>query len=452
MQNVLLITIDSLRADHVGYHGYDRDVTPNIDRIAGDGARFTNAFAHVGGTVFSFPSILTGVTPLMYGGHDRVSNRQTIVSEVFDDAGYRTGGFHSNLYLSAQFGYDRGWDEFFDSAPDESAMTKARKFAKSNLEGTPIFPLLQRGYDLLESSGGINVGNYHVPADEITDKAIEFLRSGGDADDPEFLWVHYMDVHHPFLPPEEYQLEFRDEPIGDRESIKLRRKFIEEPENVTEEEYQTFIDLYDAEILFNDEEIGRLFDVVEEEWGDEYVAALTADHGEHFLEHDYFSGAKPYDVKTHVPLFFTGVGETGEYDDIVGLTDLPPTLVDVAGLDRPDSWQGHSLRGVLEGGEYPRTDVVGGWDDGENEEDYVVREDEWKLIRRHEGGDELYDLVTDPEEQTNVIDDEPAEARRLQKRVDEHIELVRATADDDVERPDMDEDVKERLRRLGYSE
>src|SRR6056297_586472 len=100
MQDTLLVTIDSLRADHVGHLGYERDTTPNIDELADRGVTFSNAFAHACSTRPSFPSILTSAYALMYGGYERVSDEQTVVSEVFDRAGYETAGFHSNLYLS----------------------------------------------------------------------------------------------------------------------------------------------------------------------------------------------------------------------------------------------------------------------------------------------------------------------------------------------------------------
>jgi arylsulfatase A-like enzyme len=451
MDNILLVTIDSLRADHVGYHGYERDTTPNIDGYAAESSTFLNAFSHVGGTRFSFPSILSGVTPMMYGGHERISEEQTLISEVFDTAGYRTGGFHSNLYVSGQFGYDRGWDEFYDSAPDESTTSKFRKWAKTNLDGR-VLNLLKRGYDFIESSQGINVGSYHVPADEITDRTIQFIEDSDD-ETPTFVWAHYMDVHHPFLPPEEYLREFRDEPVSDSDSIQLRRKFIEEPEAVTDEEYQTFIDLYDAEIKFNDAEVGRLMDAVEEAWGDNYVMALTADHGDHFLEHGYFGGARLLDVKNHVPLLINGWDDTGSYDELVGLTDLPCTLVDAAGLDVPDNWFGESLRRLVFDGEWDRDDILGGYHDSDGYEHIRVRDSGWKLVAHEDDeADELYDLTDDPGEQANVIEEYPAQERRLRKRLADHRQLVEATRADDVERPDMDEDVKERLRRLGYNE
>jgi len=450
MQNILLVTVDSLRADHVGYHGYDRDTTPYIDELSARGSRFLNAFAHVGGTRFSFPSILTGVTPMMHGGHERILDSQTVVSEVFHEHGYRTGGFHSNLYVSGAFGYDRGWDRFYDSAPDQSNTARARRWAKTNLDETPIFPLLRRVYNFIESSRGVNVGSYHVPADEITDRAIEFVTE--HPDEPTFLWVHYMDVHHPFLPPEEYQLKFRDEPVDDSDSIQLRRKFIENPEAVTEEEYRTFIDLYDAEIAFNDREIERLVETVTDLWDDDPVVALTADHGDHFLEHGYFGGARLLDVKTHVPLFVTGWEEAGEHEELVGLADLPSTLLDEVGLPIPSTYQGHRLQQLVGDAEWPREDVIGGWIDDDGTETVGVRERDWKLIQRSDGSDELYQLTGDSEERENVIEDHPDHVRRLSHKLDRHRVRVEQTRKEGVGRPEVGEDVKQRLRRLGYDE
>jgi arylsulfatase A-like enzyme len=448
MDNVLLVTIDSLRADHVGYHGYERNTTPNIDRLASEGSRFMNTHAHAGSTQYSFHSILTGVTPFMYGGHNRVSEEQTLLSEVFQDAGYATGAFHCNLYVSEQFGYNRGWDEFFDSAPDESSTAKLRKWAKQNLDGT-ILKLLKRGYDFLESSQGINVGSYHVPADQMVDKAIEFIET---EDGPTFVWLHFMDVHHPFLPPEEYQREFRDDLVSDRRSIQLRRKFIEEPENVTDEEYQQFIDLYDAEIKYTDAEIGRLMETVDEEWDDDYLMALTADHGDHFLDHGYFGGAHRRDVKTHVPLFISGWGDGREYDDLVGLTDLPVTLAEATGLSVPHNFYGESLCRLVFDGEWDRDRVFGGWRGNDGEKHDHVRTSDWNLLVDSDSPDQLFDLSTPLSERENIIDDHPDVVAELRQQLSEHHETVNATRTDDIERPDMNEDVKERLRRLGYNE
>ncbi|ELZ19137.1 sulfatase [Haloterrigena salina JCM 13891] len=140
----------------------------------------------------------------MYGGYERISEDRTLISEAFDDAGYRTAGFHSNLYLSADFGYDRGFDEFYDSKTDPSATARLRQFVKDQLDSDGIlYQTLARAFETAEETAGINVGSAYVSADEITDRALEWAESVA-TDGPRFLWVHYMDVHHPYVPPERH--------------------------------------------------------------------------------------------------------------------------------------------------------------------------------------------------------------------------------------------------------
>ena len=447
METVLLVTVDSLRADRVGYHGYDRETTPYLDSLADRGSTFSNAFAHVGATEYAFPSILSSVTPLMHGGPETVAPTQTLVSEVFRAAGYLTAGFHSNLYLSADRGYDRGFDTFFDSTADPSLAARCRTYARRPLDGTPAYPLLERAYDLAESAGGVNVGSFHVPGDELTDRATAWLESPA-RETPVFLWVHYMDVHHPYLPPPEYQRLFRERAVEKRAAVRLRRKLLEAPGDVTDAERETLRDLYDAEVRFTDTQIRRLVETARDRPGDS-LTVVTADHGEHLLERGYFSDATPYDVKLHVPLLVEGWDDEWEYDDLVGLCDVPPTLLDVAGLDVPSGYCGGSLRNVVEG-DWNRTAVRGGW----NPEDprYLYRSRDWKFVERvGDRPDELYDLGADPDERDNVVDEYPDRARRLRRDLDRHRREVRAT-DTEIEDVRFDERARRRLRRLGYRE
>jgi arylsulfatase A-like enzyme len=571
MDSVVLVTVDSLRPDHVGYRGYERETTPYLDSLADRGSTFSNAYAHAGLTRYSFPSILASVTPLMYGGPDRVVDSQTLVSEGFAAAGYRTGGFHSNLYLSADYGYDRGFDVFFDSAEDPSLATRARTFARKRLAETPVYPLLERAYYLAESTGGVNVGSFHVPADELTDAALEWVGSE-TVSRPIFLWVHYMDVHHPYLPPAEYQRCFRTDPVGEHEAVRLRRKLLDDPGGVTGAELETVRDLYDAEIRFTDEQVERLVETTRErtddltvvvtadhgehflergffdgasaydvklhvpllvegwddtgtydelvglcdvpptlldaagidvpssyrgesllvgepdlddpggvtgaeletvrdlydaeirftdeqverlvettrERTDDLTVVVTADHGEHFLERGFFDGASAYDVKLHVPLLVEGWDDTGTYDELVGLCDVPPTLLDAAGIDVPSSYRGESLREAVSGGDWARTAVRGGYDD--DEPTYLYRERDWKFIERPGNRpDELYDLASDPAEQDDVVSAFPDRAKRLRAALERHREEIKAT-DADVDPVDIDAAAQRRLRRLGYEE
>lgn len=451
MKDVLLITIDSLRADHISGQGYNRETTPVIDEFAASGHTFTQAFAHACSTRPSFPSILSSSHALMHGGFEMMTDNRTMVAEVFDDADYYTGGFHSNLYLSADFGYDRGFDTFYDSKTDPSFTARIRQLVKDTLDDEGfLYKFLASAFDTAERKAGINVGSAYDTATEITDRALKFVDSKA-ADSPRFLWVHYMDVHHPYVPPAEYQQLFRDVPISESRSIKLRRKMIEEPQKVTDSELEDIIDLYDAEIRYTDDEIGRLINHITEAWGGEPVTIITADHGEEFLEHGQFSHYTHFhDEVMQVPLFLGGVPGNGEYDEIVGLQDVPATLIDYAGLSKPETFQGWSLRRIIENNQWPRKHVIGDWSDREGEDRFGYRDSEWKFVRR-DSGEELYYLPEDPGEHDNVIEKYPDVAEQLSDKIDEHEQTIAATTDEQVT-VDMDEDVKDRLRDLGYKE
>lgn len=451
MQDVLLITIDSLRTDHVGCLGYERNTTPVIDDFAAGGHTFNNAFAHACSTRPSFPSIMTSSHALMHGGFEMMTEGRTMLAEVFDDGGYETAGFHSNLYLSADFGYDRGFNTFYDSKTDPSLTAKIRQGVKDILDEEGfLYQILASAFDTAERQAGINIGSAYETATDLTDRALEWAEQQS-ADGPRFLWVHYMDVHHPYVPPPEYQREFRENPISESRSIQLRRKMIEEPEAVTDSELADIVDLYDAEIRYTDTEIGRLLEGIDELWGTNPLVTITADHGEEFLDHGKFSHYTHFhDEVMGVPLFIDGVPGKGSYDELVGLQDVPATIVDYADLPKPDSFQGWSLRSILEGDSWPRTHVIGDWSDRDGEERYAFRDHEWKFIRRG-SGEELYYLPDDPEERENIIDDHPDIAERLGTEIDEHVQAIAATTDEHI-KVEMDEDVKSRLRDLGYKE
>lgn len=452
MNDILLVTVDSLRADHVGWHGYERDTTPNLDALADRSHTCTNTFAHACSTRPSFPSILTSSYALMYGGYERISPDRTLISEVFDDAGYQTAGFHSNLYLSADFDYDRGFGEFYDSKTDPSVTARLRQFVKDQLDSDGlVYQTLSRAFETAEETAGVNVGSAYVNADEITDHALKWAESVAD-DGPRFLWIHYMDVHHPYVPPKRHQRAFRDEPIGERRAIQLRRKMIESPGEVTESELADIVDLYDAEIRFTDEQIGRLIDTVRESWGD-VTALVTADHGEEFLDHGQFSHyATFYDEVLHVPLLYDdGSGDGTEHDNLVGLLDVAPTLVESAGLTQPSNFYGDSLLSALDGDEWSREHVIGDWENtNTGDRRFSYRDREWKYIRT-EDGEELYDLTTDPDERENVLNDEPPVLEHARSVIDDHRQEIDAT-EADIGDVHMDDTVKERLRDLGYKE
>jgi arylsulfatase A-like enzyme len=495
MTDLVFVTVDSLRADHLGCYGYDRPTTPTVDALAGDGHRFENAFAHACSTRPSFPSILTSSYPLMYGGFERLSEDRTVVAEPLAAAGYTNAGFHSNLYLSSEFGYDRGWETYFDSKTDPSPAARAKQFVKDRLDDDGrLYGFLASAVETAEREAGVNVGSAYVLADDITDRALAWARSRAARDGPRFLWVHYMDVHHPYVPPERHQRAFRDDPVGEREAIQLRRKMVEDPDDLTAAERSTLADLYDAEIRFTDAEIGRLLDGVRAAWGGDPLTVVTADHGEAFGEHGPYSHPNTfYDEVMRVPLVASlpetdqasgaATDATGDaassdaaagraHEELVGLMDVAPTFVDYGGGERPGSFHGESLRPLFEGGEWSRERVVGDHEGG-GDRTVAVRTATEKYIhvervgpdgersvvaagdRRERNDDgvheELYDLRSDPGETENLAPDRPDDCEAYREVVSEHLREVAAT-DTDVGSVELDDGVKNRLRDLGYRE
>lgn len=443
MRDIVFITVDSLRVDHVGWHGYDRDTTPFLDELANGGHTFKRAFANGHCTSHSFPAIMTSVYSSMHGGVRKLSEQQTPVAEAIQSAGYSTAGFHSNPHLLPQFGYGRGFNTFFDSDSEPSRLARLRQWVKDTLDQDGLlYSILERSFAASEQKIGFNPGTPFVPADELTDRAIDRCREMTEG--PRFLWIHYMDVHHPYLPPEEHQLAFREEPISERRAVKLRRKMLESPAAITDQELADLIDLYDGEIRFFDTEVKRLVGEIRAEWDSEPLIAFTSDHGDEFLDHGQFSHYKTlYDELLHVPVFINDGESSGSYEDIVELIDLPPTILEYADVDVPDSYEGVSLRTVIDGTENEKQYAI-----CDGEDTYSYRDDHWKLIERPDDV-ELYDIRTDPDEQENVSQDHPDVVEELSGIVDSYRQKA-AKTDEQLDSVAIDGEVQDRLEQLGY--
>jgi len=437
--NLALITVDSLRADHVGCYGYDRETTPNIDRLAADADIFTNAVAHACATRPSFPSILTSTHGMLYGGFDHLSEEQVPISVLLSEDGYATGGFHSNPYLSEQFGYARGFDTYSDQEEDPNFTSQIRRYVANNVSG-PVHDILSWIHDKAEEHGGVDVGAYYENATDLTDQVIQWTES---VEEPWFVWAHYMDPHHPYVPPDEYQLFGQTH--SRRRGVKLRQQVLEDPDSLSERDWSDLTDLYDAEIRYTDAEIGRLVEhFTDTTW------ILTADHGEEFYEHGNFGHKNRfYEEHVHVPLIVDGdAAGFGQHDHLVGLNDVPVTLLDAADVSTPDTYRGRNL---FDG---DREAVIGGWGPETGSDPDRVRlmhrtPDRKFIYDTIDSTEELYDLSTDPEERENVFAD--VDASNHIDAVETFEEEIRETART-TNAVEIDEDLQEQLRNLGYKE
>jgi arylsulfatase A-like enzyme len=434
--NVLLITIDCLRPDHTSVYGYERPTTPHLDDLAGEGVRFTQAISQGPCTRVSFAAMFSSTYPAMCGGFLRLSPQRTVLAEILREAGYCTVAFGSNPYLSPIYGYDKGFEIF-----DDSLVPWIQSHQHRPLKYLNRFFVVARW--LLP----------YLPASALTAKAVRFLHRHRPAG-PWFLWLHYMDVHDPYRPPRRHAARFRSAGRPVLSDRALWQKALSQPEEISENERQHLINLYDTEISFADEQIGRLLMQLRRLGSlDSTLIIVTADHGEEFGEHGQFSHRfKLYDELLRVPLIMrlparlpAGQVVTAQ----VRLLDLLPTILGLLNVDK-GPFEGASLLPLVAGHEKtPRIAI------SETQPEtglYAIRQDGWKLILNvHTGAMELYNLRQDPRETTNCTNTAPLMASKLEAQLRSHLQRTEANPSSQAE-IEVDHLTLDRLRALGYVE
>jgi arylsulfatase A-like enzyme len=485
--NLLLITVDALRADHVGCLGYARDLTPRIDRLAAEGALFRQAIANGPRSPASFPAILASIYQCSDAEHGLPPGAATL-AEILKQQGYATAGFCAgNVYISRLYGYQRGFDQFQDfltldssaKAPERRSRSRRaplrstiRRLLEDSGRYDPAFLLfsstLQGKKNIADMAKGEEVHPFEA-GETLNDHAVAWLSRPRDG--PFFLWLHYMDAHFPYLPR---VARYPPSQVG-RFALSLLCLLLRRPAYPR----QVLIDLYDARIRDLDSILDRLLTRLEEDgWLQDTLLVLTADHGEEFLDHGgWVHGAKLYDELLRVPLVLKGPGlpQGIALREQVGLIDLAPTILQLLGMpEKVESFRGTSflpwLTGVRDGP--PERFVfsgevhVGGrrppfWGQYHTHKTlYRIRScrgEGWKYIWDEEGNqEELYNLRADPEEVHNLAAREPGLLRRFAALVREHfsdreaLPPAAAGAYDRMLTPEEEETIIQRLHGLGY--
>ncbi len=395
--NVVLITIDTLRADHLGCYGYKQIKTPNIDGLAADGGRFERAYTPVPVTLPSHTAMLTGTYPMLSGMHDfsgnKLSPQQPTLATVLKQAGYATGAVVASAVLDSRFGLNQGFDFYYDH------------FDFSRLE--------EANLDEMERPGNV-----------VADQALDWL--GKNSQKKFFLWMHLYDPHYPYRPPEPYIREYATQP-------------------------------YDGEIAFADEQVGRLLRFLKEKGlYQNTVIVLSGDHGESLGEHgEKTHGFFIYNTTLHVPLIIHLPGKSGALavGDPVSLVDLMPTVLAATGVDIPSQVQGRNLLPVLRGEKADHDRTLYG-------ETFLPRiHFNWSELRGAENTKyhfidaprpELYDLTKDPGELRNLFPEKKAVAEEMRAKL---AGLIReySAGKELAEKTGLDPALMERLKSLGYA-
>ncbi|SMO64549.1 sulfatase [Halorubrum cibi] len=476
VSNVVLVTVDSLRADAVGAYDETRH-TPVIDSLADRGTAFDHAFATGNWTPFSFPSILASRDVFTDTGEIGVDGAETLAETLSAD-GVSTGGFNAaNGFLTSHWGYDDGFDDFEPFVASVGSSIYSRYLATH----PTVEAWIQLAASPLRRAGswirGETDDRPFLDTSRMFDvehAATEFI---DEADAPFFLWVHYMDAHTPYVPAPRYIREVSSNWLGTHRMLHAhtRTGLGLDVDDRTLEELRT---LYQAAVRQIDASVGRILETLSAAGIDDDTAVVLAgDHGEEFQEHGHLAHyPKLYDELIRVPFIVDVPGASARrVDRQVGLDAIPPTVTDLLGVDAPATWEGTSLAPTVLEGETPADEpvtsvTVRGEDvtaqpiprslsDGEL---YVsVRDREWTYIENVDAGTtELYHRPSDPLQATDRSADPSAEDRRVIDRfaplAAAHAESIRAGGTDGDERDDrdagesVDEDLNARLEALGY--
>jgi arylsulfatase A-like enzyme len=415
---IIIIDIESLRADHLGCYGYERPTSPNLDALAAESIRFEWALSQAPFTAPSQASILTGLYPSthgMVGESTRLPDGVTTLAEALSQHGYITAAFVDGGYMSEGFGISQGFDEWDDSR-----------------------------------EGGIA---------KIGPKVLEWLRD--NAEESFLLLVHTYDPHIPLTPPADYRgmlaAGIEPETAGfepDLEQmITARTRLLQDPpQPMAHGDLAYAKALYDAEIRHVDAWIGELMAEVRKLNLDATATVvIISDHGEEFQEHGDLLHERLYTTVTRVPMIIRlpNGSRAGTIPNLVETIDLMPTLLELAGAPLPYGIQGESLLPLIRG-ESRLPYVAFGESTFFGEQRYVALADYRMIFTKDGETAELYNLAADPLELEDLAAAEPDLVQALRKRLDSWEEMVVAAAVDGAQDADIDLETLERLKGLGY--
>ena len=428
--NVLLVVVDTLRPDHLGCYGHERETTPTLDGLARDGYRFERAYSTAPWTMPSVASMLTGLYPGSHGVErfTRLPDEATTLAEVLSRHGYATGGVVSHLVLTDEFNFQQGFERY-----------------KNRAGRRP---------------------HYEISTESVTTGAETLLEGWVGEDRPFFLFAHYFDPHFHYL--NHAEIDFAAPRAGRLDGTETIHDLRAMAESFSAGESEFVRDLYDEEIRHTDDGIGRLLGRLAELGLDENTwIIVTADHGEELSERGWVGHTRTlYEELVRVPLIVrppagagAGAGPT-TIDRLTSLVSLTPTILDIAGIDpSPYPFQGGSLLPLLQGAaDTPPDAVYAEVDFVPLKADNAVKRTQkktvitgrLKLIRDELGGKvELYDLGADPGELRDLAAERPDLVEGMRPVLEQAIAFSRRenlTGEDVI----LSDERLEELRALGY--
>jgi arylsulfatase A-like enzyme len=435
--DIVLVSIDSLRPDHLGSYGYARDTSPRIDALAAAGARFATATSSTSWTLPAHAALFTGLHDATHGLSSdglRLADEHVTLAEVLRDAGWRTAGFFGGPYLHPAFGLAQGFDVY------QSCMTR-------------LADDLPEGELRAEALRGAETAHADVTGPRLLAEAERWLATLDEA--PFFLFLHLWDVHYDYIPPPGYAERFDPDYAGPLTGVGM----FHDPtvrKGMDPRDLAHLVALYDGEIRWTDEVLGRVLDGLDRRGRlADAIVVVTADHGEEFFEHGGKGHRRTlFEEVVRVPLVVRWPGrvEAGRVIEApVRLVDVMPTLLALAGAELPVAVQGRDLGPLLRGETLPEAPALL---DLRRPRRHLrgLRSAERKLVSDARGRALLFDLARDPGEVR------PLRAREAvaeaQRELDGRLEAAQGFRDGlasrGAERTPLDREMRERLEALGY--
>ncbi|MBI3666424.1 MAG: sulfatase [Acidobacteria bacterium] len=462
--NVILITLDTVRADHLSVYGYKRDTTPILRKFAQEATFFSQAIAPSDITLSSHASLFTGLYTRRHGahvsepgGHSQISGGSPLadkfhtLAEILSENGYRTMGVVANsAYLVRELGLPQGFTYYF-------------------VARTPLLPATFPPFTLMEGFRRISWdlskpdSERNSPfrrAEDINRRVYPLLAQAGQAPAPFFLFINYMDAHEPQLPPPPFDTLFpgKEDNASPTSRGELTRDVNQLVTKITEREKADLFSQYDGGIAYLDFHLGNLFRRLKElHLYENSLIIITSDHGQALGDRDLLGhgGISVYQDLVHIPLLirYPHTGPKVVVEEPVSLVDILPTVLDVLGLEIPRGIDGQSLRQLASGG--PRF-VISECFPGLkllnlhprfNRVERALVAGYWKFVHSTAGKRELYDLSKDPDETRNLYSAGDGVSRELEARLDQWLDTVHAESGGPS---NLNKETLERLRSLGY--
>ena len=462
--NVMVVLIDTLRADHLGAYGYTRPTSPNFDALARDSVLFERTTAQAAWTKPSVASLMTGVFVHKHGvisSRDALGTDHATLAEEMRRRGYQTVAFSSNPWITPEFRFDRGFDAFKGGRAMEAQLTNLYKVLRRTDRALAAHGVRTNFSGWAFWGTSANLSNSERDR-LLVDSAVDWIEEPGN--DGFFLYVHLIGPHDPYDPPIDYVRKFREPGWDGRVDRKIPpprvQTVFDTADPLAEPERQALIAQYDAAIAYSDAQLGRLLDGLRQTGKlDRTLVVVLADHGEEFYEHrNWRHGNQLYSEIVHVPLAFRLPGKLspGRREDLSMLVDVFPTIVDL--VDRSPVAKGLDGRALFAGTDSgtPVAFAEHWWLEGGTYVSRMVQQGGLKLQEsrdetRGQERAELFDLERDGLEQRNLLENPNAvsenglgELQSLLARFGDKVSVASAVA------VDVDQSTKERLRQLGY--